>query len=259
MPRQQSPEPMEDVEYCREVESYLCRKNGGHLVRIVGPAFETVCKWSEQGVPLKIVFRGIDRCVDRANARGGRRRPLRIEFCEADVHAAFDDWRRALGIGTAGGAGTAVGAGFSRPMQVSETADEFDDPGAPRKGSLPAHIARSVARLLAVKSEPPDPAFDDTISRAIRELDALAASTRNARGDVRTKAIEQLAVLDAELIAAARTRVDAAAAEALRREADAELAGFANRMSADARDRARQLAFERLLRESLNLPVLTYE
>jgi hypothetical protein len=76
---------------------------------------------------------------------------------------------------------------------------------------------------------------------------------------VRTKAIEQLAALDAEIIQAARTRVDAAAAEALRREADAELAGFASRMTPDARDRARQLAFERLLRESLNLPVLTYE
>lgn len=235
---------MEDVEYCREIESYLCRKNGGHLVRIVGPAFESVCKWLEQGVPLKIVFRGIDRCVDRANARGRRRRPLRIEFCEADVLAAFDDWRRALGVSAS---------------QVSETGEESDDPAASRKGSLPAHIARSVARLLAVKSEPPDPAFDETIVRAIHRLDALAASAKNARGDVRTKAIEQLAALDAEIIQAARTRVDAAAAEALRREADAELAGFASRMTPDARDRARQLAFERLLRESLNLPVLTYE
>ena len=235
---------MEDVEYCREIESYLCRKNGGHLVRIVGPAFETVCKWAEQGVPLKIVFRGIDRCVDRSNARGGRRRPLRIEFCEADVLAAFDDWRRALGV---------------TASQVSETGEDFDDPGVSRKGSLPAHIARSVARLLAVKSEPPDPAFDETISRAIRQLDALAASAKNARGDGRTKTIEQLAAIDAEVIAAARTRVDSSVAETLRREADAELAAFTSRMSPDARDRARQLAFERLLRESLNLPVLTYE
>jgi hypothetical protein len=234
---------MEDVEYCREIESYLCRKNGGHLVRIVGPAFDSVCKWSEQGVPLKIVFRGIDRAVDRANAKGGRRRPLRIEFCEADVLALFDDWRRALGV---------------TASQVSETGEEFDTAES-RKGSLPAHIARSVARLLATKSDQPDPAFDDVIVRAIGQLDALAAGAKNARGDVRTKVIEQLAALDAEVIAAARLRIDASAAETLRREADAELATFASRMSADARDRARQLAFERLLRESLNLPVLTYE
>jgi hypothetical protein len=235
---------MEDVEYCREIESYLCRKNGGHLVRIVGPAFETVCRWSVQGVPLKIVFRGIDRCVERASARGGRRRPLRIEFCEADVLAAFDDWRRALGV---------------MASQVSEDGEQFDGETAERRESLPAHIARSVSRLLAVKSEPPDPAFDETISRTIRELDTLAGTVKSARGEARTKAIEDLAALDAAVMAAARNRVDASAAAALQQEADAELEAFVRRMPAEARAHARQLAFERLLRESLNLPVLTYE
>ena len=33
-------------DYCRQVEAYLCRKNDGHLVRIVGPAFEQVCGWA---------------------------------------------------------------------------------------------------------------------------------------------------------------------------------------------------------------------
>lgn len=236
--------PMEDVEYCREIESYLCRKNGGHLIRIVGPAFETVCKWSAQGVPLKIVCRGIDRCVDRANAKGGRRRPLRIEFCEADVLAAFDDWRRALGVGAS---------------QVSENSEAFDEDVSARKGSLPAHISRSVARLLAVKSEPPDAAFDETISRTIQELDAMAATAKHARGDERAGLIERLSALDAQLMDAARSRIDPPAADALQREADAELAAFASRMPADGRARARQLAFERLLRESLNLPVVAYE
>lgn len=246
---------MDDVEYCREIESYLCRKNGGHLVRIVGPSFETVCKWSEQGVPLKIVFRGIDRCVDRAAAKGGRRRPLRIEFCEADILAVFDDWRRAVGVTI----GSLVAAGSSEPMQVSEAAEVCDDEVSSRRGSLPAHISRSVARLLAAKSEPPDQAFDGTISRIIQELDTMAASAKNVRREVRSSMIERLAVLDAELIAAARPRVDAPTADALQREADAELAAFTSRMPPEGLARARQLAFERLLRESLNLPVLSYE
>ena len=38
--------------YCRDVEAYLCRKNDGHLVRIVGPAFDTVCGWASRGVPV---------------------------------------------------------------------------------------------------------------------------------------------------------------------------------------------------------------
>ena len=37
-------------DYCRQVEAYLCRKNDGHLIRIVGPAFEQVCGWATRGV-----------------------------------------------------------------------------------------------------------------------------------------------------------------------------------------------------------------
>ena len=83
-------------EYCRQLESYLCRKNDGHLIRIVGPAFEQVCGWATRGIPIKVACRGIDRCFDRYYARGPRRRPVRIEFCEADVLDVFDEWRRAV-------------------------------------------------------------------------------------------------------------------------------------------------------------------
>ena len=74
---------MDPAEYCREIEAYLCRKNEGHLIRIVGPAFEQVCGWAQLGVPLKIAFRGIDQYCERYYAKGPRRRPVRIEFCEA--------------------------------------------------------------------------------------------------------------------------------------------------------------------------------
>ena len=67
-------------EYARQIETYLCQKNRGHLVRVVGPAFDLVCAWAQSGVPLKVAFRGIDRCCQRHDAKGVRRRPLRIEF-----------------------------------------------------------------------------------------------------------------------------------------------------------------------------------
>lgn len=232
-------------DYCRQIESYLCQKNGGHLVRIVGPAFETVRGWADQGVPLKIAFRGIDRCVERASAKGGRRRPLRIEFCEADVLDAFDDWRRA------------IGAGASRVAEDGATAEEWGS--SSRKGSLAAHVERSLSRLLVVKAGRKDPAFDAAIVRVTGELDALAAGARTARGEARARAIARLAELDAELIAAARGGVSDETAAALQREADAELAGFASRMTAGSLARARQLSFEQLLRDALNLPVLSYE
>lgn len=232
-------------DYCRQIESYLCQKNGGHLVRIVGPAFDKVRGWAEQGVPLKVAFRGIDRCVDRANAKPGRRRPLRIEFCEADVLEAFDDWRRA------------IGAGASQLAETGAGADEGGSTG--RKGSLAAHIDRSLSRLLVVKTGDEHRALAALIATATAELDELAVTAKTARGEGRAGTIARLAELDADLMTAARSGVSESAAAALQREANAELAGLASRMPAESLARARQLAFDRLLREALNLPVLSYE
>jgi hypothetical protein len=84
-------------QYCREIETYLCQKNDGHLIRVVGPSFEVVSGWAEQGVPLKIAYAGIDRYFERYYRKGPRRRPVKIDFCDADVLDVFDEWKRAVG------------------------------------------------------------------------------------------------------------------------------------------------------------------
>src|SRR5215203_1149885 len=121
----------DSFDYCRDIETYLCKKNEGHLVRIVGPAFELVRGWADQGIPLKIAYRGIDRCCERHAARSGRRRPLRIEFCDADVLEAFDDWRRAIGAG----------------------ADRVSEAPASSKSSLASHIEPAVTATVNVLDE----------------------------------------------------------------------------------------------------------
>ena len=92
------PDGQDIGEFCRQVEAHLCRVNGGHHVRIVGPAFELVSGWVQEGIPLRVALHGIDRTVTRLTARGSRRRPVRIEFCDADVRDAFDQWRKAVGV-----------------------------------------------------------------------------------------------------------------------------------------------------------------
>jgi hypothetical protein len=232
---------MEHSEYCREIETYLCRKNEGHLIRIVGPAFEQVCSWAERGVPLKIAFRGIDRYCERYYAKGPRRRPVRIEFCEADILDLFDQWRRAVGV-TAADAGVAEGSPSSR------------------KPSLGSHIERAVARLTSLRAGARHSgAFDARVDAAVRELDGAAADARHARGESRARIIVRLAEIDRDLIALAVQELDPDLARSLRRDADLELAPFGPRMAPEARARAATVAFERLVREALKLPVLAYE
>jgi hypothetical protein len=229
----------EAAEYCRQVEAYLCSKNEGHLIRIVGPAFERVCGWSAQGVPLKIVFRGIDEYCERYYAKGGRRRPVRIEFCEADILDLFDDWRRAVGV--TGGAGL-----------------EAEAP--PRKPPLAPHIERVVARLTSMRAGGKwSAAFDTKADTAVRELDRLSADARRARGESRARIIEHLAALDRGLLDAVMGELPSATTVALRAEAERELAAFGARMAPDARALAVQAAFERLVREAAALPVIAYD
>ncbi len=129
-------------QYCRAIEAYLCRKNDGHLIRIVGPAFEQVLGWAARGVPIKIACHGIDRYFERYYAKGPRRRPVRIEFCEADVLDAFDEWRRAVGIAS---------EARLTPATASNAESEPEE-STRRQESLPAHLDRVIARLTTLRA-----------------------------------------------------------------------------------------------------------
>jgi hypothetical protein len=230
--------------YCREVEHYLCRKNDGHLIRIVGPAFEQVCGWAERGIPLKVVCRGIDRYVERYYAKRPRRRPVRIEFCEADVLDVFDEWRRAVGVGA---------------MAAAAGGDEVEGPAGRARGSLPAHLERVVSRLTTLRGGGQRSGVDAAIDGIVRELDAARAGAKTVRGERRDALLERLRKLDRRLVDAARAASDPSLVERLGAEADGELAPFRPRMAPDVYRQSRQACIDRLVREHFRLPTIAFD
>jgi hypothetical protein len=226
------------ADFCREIERYLCQKNDGHLIRIAGPSFDLVSGWAARGVPIKVAFRGIDRYFERYYAKGPRRRPVRIDFCEADVLDVFDEWVRATGVTAPSNAGAVDG-----------------DAGASvRHGpSLPAHLARVLRRLTSARASGVlDDAFDDLLDRVGREFDAA----RSVRGAKRQALLDRLAALDRELLDMTRARLDARTLDDLVAEAEAELAAFRAGMTTEAFARAREAAIDRLVRERAGLPMV---
>jgi hypothetical protein len=231
----------EDPEgYCRAVEAYLCRKNDGHLIRIVGPAFEQVCGWAVRGIPIKVVSRGIDRYFERYYSKGPRRRPVRIEFCEADVLDVFDEWRRAVGVAR---------LSADRPS---------DEEPARKEGTLPAHLERLVARLTALRAGE-DRRLDAVLDEIVREVDAARGRSKGLRGEARTVLLERLRALDTRLLLAARDVCDAPTLQRLDADADSELAPFRQRMPADSYTQSKQLCVDRLIREHLRLPTIAFD
>jgi hypothetical protein len=231
-------------EFCAQIETYLCRKNDGHLIRVTGPSFEIVSSWAAQGIPLKVAYEGIDRYFERYYRKGPRRRPVKIDFCDADVLDAFDDWRRAVGV--------------TRPP--TSPADEGDATERSARGpSLPAHLERVVMRLTSARASGRlGDAFDGLVDRVAQELDMARADSRGLRGEARQELIARLGVLDGELVAAVRGSMDEAALAALGREAADELASFRQRMTPDAFARALDGAVVRLVRERFNLPTIAF-
>jgi hypothetical protein len=235
-------QPVDD--YCREIETYLCRKNDGHLIRVVGPSFGIVSGWAEQGVPLKIAFAGIDRYFERYYRKGPRRRPVKIDFCDADVLDVFDEWRRATGVPST-----------SVPSETSHQHSAVRN----RTVSLPAHLERVVLRLTSARAGGSlGDDFDALIDRAAAELDAARGTSGGLRGVARQALLDRLATLDAELVHRARAALDQAARASLAREAESELAGFRSGMTPDAFARAREAAIDRLVRERARLPTITF-
>lgn len=228
-------------EYCRAVEAYLCRVNGGHLVRIAGPSFDRVCGWEARGIPLRIVYAGIDRVVERRRAKGTRR-PLPIDFCEADILDAFDEWRRAVGVSAA------ASAEATPSVQVE----------ARRAPSLGAHLDRVIARLTSRRAGAAGP-LDAHLDDVVRELDAMRSQARGVRGEARDAMVARLAALDRALLDAAWTGVDAGVRASLDAEADRELEPFRARMTSEAYQRARQASVQRLLRDRERLPVVAFD
>ena len=223
-------------EYCRGLEAHLTRRNDGHLIRVVGPAFEMVRGWFDRGVPFKIACHGVDRSVERYYAKGPKRRPLRIEYCEADVLDAFDEWRRAVGVRTAS-----------------------EEPTArPKREGLATAIRRAIARLTALRSSSAGHVIaEPALADAVRRLDELATRAERARGAVRATIAAALDEIDASLLSAAEGALTAEQLRDLRAQAERDLTPFRDRMPADNYRAACQAAFLQLLRTHAQLPTLS--
>jgi hypothetical protein len=231
-------------EYCREIEAYLCRKNDGHLIRIVGPSFERVCGWAAQGIPFRIVCQGIDRYFIRYYAKGSRRRrPVQIDFCEADVLDAFDAWRRAVGVRLPGTDSTAEDA--ARKQRNRSLGDHLERVGE-----------RVIARRAGMESLPPD--FERVLEQITGEIGTFKELPSPVRGETRARVIARLSELDRDMLKAVRALAEPASLQALREEAADQLRPFRDRLPPEAYERALEAAVDRLLRDGEKLPTIAF-
>jgi hypothetical protein len=249
-PVERDQEPTLDVAtYCRRVEEHLTQVNEGHLVRIVGQGFELVRRWATSGVPLAVVCRGISARAERHRARRVKR-PLRIEFCEGDVAALYDQWRRAVGVGAFGDEVAATASDGT-----GEPATEIEAHRA-RRPSLVKHVDRVIERLARLGGRLDWP---EARQRAVQTaLDALGEVRELAkvRGSDRAALADRLRAVDVALMRDAWASLDAAAREAVRADAVESLSAYRARMDPAAWETSVARSVDALVRERFLLPTI---
>ncbi len=231
--------------YCREVEAYLCRRNGGHIIRLVGPAFALVSAWATQGIPLRVVLQGVDRTVTRLEARGPRRRPVPIAFCEADVLEAFDQWRRAVGPSVSRAAAASTGG--------------VEPASAKRQPSLTRHVERVIERLSSLRAGTSLPAqAGRAIDAALASLGDVVSRTKGVRGEARQALRDELVSIDealmASLVASFADGQSGARRDVLLARAQDDLRPLRPRLSDEAYTEATHRVLRHLVRVDLGLP-----
>src|SRR5690606_34625703 len=80
--------------YFTEIEEYFVRKRGKNL--LISPLDWCLVEvWKDQGIPLHIVLRGIDRSFETASKQQ-KRPPRTLFYCHPAVMEAFEEYQEAM-------------------------------------------------------------------------------------------------------------------------------------------------------------------
>jgi hypothetical protein len=190
-----------EAAYYQGIEEYFVSRRGDPML-LSNADWLLIKRWRTQGVPLRIVLRGIADALDaHAHSWSRRRRVGSLRYCEAEVERARERWERASNDGAEV---TNVGATLEALAMALERAQGL--------GPKAAVIARgAVARLRSLR----DATRPREAEPALR--DAEAALVAAIREDEPEAAHGLEAAVDAAL-AAYRTRMPAKVFASLRDE-----------------------------------------
>ena len=80
--------------YFTEIEDAFVRRRGKHL--FLSPMDWALMEtWKQQGIPLHIVLRGVERSFDSYESRPRKRSVKTLLYCQEEVEAQYEEWLEA--------------------------------------------------------------------------------------------------------------------------------------------------------------------
>jgi hypothetical protein len=211
-----------EAEYFQSVEEFFVERRGDPLF-LSNADWTLARRWRKQGIPLRIVLRGIADALDaHAHSWSRDRKVGSLAYCAGEVDAAADRWRRALATGQS-----------STP--------------APRE-----HLSRIAEVLLRVSGE-----LRGAAARGVQNVGEALLLRASEPGEVGT--LEPwLAGLELRLVRTlARCATEPAEVARIEAAVDADLVPYRERMPRAVLDQVRQEGIARQVLERHGLPRLS--
>ena len=190
--------------YYTEIEDAFVRRRGKHL--FLSPMDWALMEtWKQQGIPLHIVLRGVEKSFDSFDSRPRKRTVKSLLYCQEEIEAQFAEWLEAR-----------VGSSPSSETVATDSDNETHFSFA----AVSEHLKRCrIALLELLATRPTQDDFTEALSRAIAllgeiEADFASGATPDTRkledsltGLERMLNDSMLAVVNATVLAELKTAV----------------------------------------------------
>jgi hypothetical protein len=169
-----------EAAYYQDVEEFFVSRRGDPLM-LSNADWLLVRRWRSEGVPLRIVLRGIEDALDaHAHSFSRHRKVGSLAYCANEVDAARDRWRQALDVGREERGGLDVAAGLRR---LAEALDQARDLG-PRAREVASRLASELrAAPTSLRLADAEPALAEAEGELLGVLREEAGSAVEAKID----------------------------------------------------------------------------
>jgi hypothetical protein len=227
--------------YFTEIEDAFVRRRGKHL--FLSPVDWALMEtWKQQGIPLHIVLRGVEKSFDSFEARPRKRTVKSLLYCQEEVEAQYAEWVEAH-VGSASNSDNSEPDSDKTPFSFAAISEHLQ-----RNRNALAELARSRNK-------------DDDLSEALTRATALLGDIENdfasdTRLDTR-KLEDSLTGLERMLSDAMLAVIDKVKLDELEKEVKDQLKPYRSQMEPAAYKQTFDNLLLKRLREQFAVPRLS--
>ena len=227
--------------YFTEIEDAFVRRRGKHV--FLSPMDWALMEtWKQQGIPLHIVLRGVEKSFDSYESRPRKRSVKSLLYCQEEIEAQFAEWLEAR-VGSSPGTDTLE-------SDSDETHFSF--------AAVSEHLKRcriALLELLATRNANDD--FSEALSRAMALLGEIEADFASGATPDTHKLEDSLTGLERMLNDSMLSVVDATALAELKTDVKDQLKPYRSQMETAVYNQTFNNLLLKRLREQFGVPRLS--